>query len=87
LTRRANHRHIFIIAEIAKARAGKPAAGFFIRNLESGFPNRTAAAFHGRTISSGTHRRKTRLKARCRPSLKWGMIFSENRFTLFRIML
>jgi len=30
LTRRANHRHISIIAEIAKARAGKLAAGFFI---------------------------------------------------------
>jgi hypothetical protein len=30
LTRRANHRHIFIIARIKKARAGKPAAGFFI---------------------------------------------------------
>jgi hypothetical protein len=25
-------------------------SGFFIGNLESGFPNRTAAAFHGRTI-------------------------------------
>jgi hypothetical protein len=38
LTRRANHRHIFIIARNLKARAGKPAAGFF---------NRTAAAFDG----------------------------------------
>jgi hypothetical protein len=35
LTRRANHRHIFIIAEIAKARAGRPAAGFFIRTAVS----------------------------------------------------
>jgi hypothetical protein len=29
LTRRANHRHIFIIARIAEPGAGKPAAGFF----------------------------------------------------------
>jgi hypothetical protein len=31
LRRRANHRHIFTIERILKARAGKPAAGFFIR--------------------------------------------------------
>ena len=30
LTRRANHRHIVIIAEITNARAGKPAAGFLL---------------------------------------------------------
>jgi hypothetical protein len=34
------------------------------------FLNRTAAAFHGRTISrKAAHCRKTRLKARCRPNL------------------
>jgi hypothetical protein len=44
LPRRANHRHIFIIAKIENvARAGKLVAGFF----ESQFLNRTAAA--GRT--------------------------------------
>jgi hypothetical protein len=48
LTRRANHRHIFIIAEIKKARAGKSAAGFFVSGpFESEFLNRTAAAFPG----------------------------------------
>lgn len=47
LTRRANHRHILIIAGISKARAGKPAAGFF----NPSFPNRTAAARHGATSS------------------------------------
>jgi hypothetical protein len=47
LTRRANHRHIFIIARIQKARAGKSAAGFF----NPSFLNRTAAARHGATSS------------------------------------
>ena len=47
LTRRANHRHILIIARISKARAGKPAAGVFNPH----FLNRTAAARHGATSS------------------------------------
>jgi hypothetical protein len=48
LTRRANHRHIFIIAESKKPRAGKSAAGFFVsESLQSKFLNRTAAAFSG----------------------------------------
>jgi hypothetical protein len=46
LTRRANHLHIVTIAE-SKARAGKPAAGFF----SSHFLNRTAAARHGASSS------------------------------------
>ena len=58
LTRRANHRHIFIIARITKARAGKPAAGFLFAIFESGFLNRTAAALHGRTISPSSVSRK-----------------------------
>jgi hypothetical protein len=40
LTRRANHRHIFIVARSLKARVGKPARGFF----HSNYPNRAAAA-------------------------------------------
>jgi hypothetical protein len=76
LTRRANHWHLFIIAEILRARAGKPAAGFF---------NRTAAAF-------GTHHlpceriAARRLQASRRPSLWLGMTFPENRCARFRIM-
>ena len=47
LTRRANHRHIFIIARIQSPRRGNPAAGFF----NPDFLNRTAAARHGATSS------------------------------------
>jgi hypothetical protein len=44
LTRRANHRHKFIIAKILIARAEKSAAGFFV-----GYSNPTAAPRHDAT--------------------------------------
>jgi hypothetical protein len=60
LTRRANHRHIFIIARSSKARAGKPAAGFFNWH----FLNRTAAALRDATSSPCTAQRRKRVVAR-----------------------
>jgi hypothetical protein len=36
LTRRANHRHIFIIAKVMQARAEKSAAGFFVESFRVG---------------------------------------------------
>jgi hypothetical protein len=63
LTRRANHRHIFIIAKTTKP---APETGRGLLHLD--LLNRTAAAFHGRTILQAAHRGKTRLKAGCRPN-------------------
>ncbi len=67
LTRRANHRHSFIIARISKARAGKPAAGFFIW----GFLNRTAAALRDATSSHALLQRRKRVAVRTFVGISW----------------
>ena len=59
LTRRANHRHIFIIARTAKARAGKPAAGFSFCDPRTEFPESD-----GGRISWAHHLPKQRIVAR-----------------------
>ena len=66
LTRRANHRHIVIIARIKPRR--ETGRGLFASHFESSFLNRTAAAFGTQHLPMSAPCRKTRLQARRRPN-------------------
>jgi hypothetical protein len=75
LTRRANHRHSFIIARILE-----PAPGNWLRAFESD-GSRIFGACHSSHVSSSSQDASRRAAVR---TFKIGMICSENRFPLFR---